>query len=77
MDHPLIAAAKRGDVAEVIRARDACGDLGAVRSPNTENTALHIAAATGDVAVLEALLPDTRRPARDVDTRGSRGAARR
>ena len=66
MDHPLIAAAKRGDVAEVIRARDACGDLGAVRSPNTENTALHIAAATGDVAVLEALLPDTRRPARDV-----------
>ena len=66
MDHPLIAAAKRGDVAEVIRARDACGDLGAVRSPNTENTALHIAAATGDVAVLEALLPDTKRPARDV-----------
>ena len=66
MDHPLIAAAKRGDVAEVIRARDACGDLGAVRSPNTENTALHIAAATGDVAVLRALLPDAKRPARDV-----------
>ena len=37
-----------------------------MRSPNTENTALHIAAATGDVAVLEALLPDTKRPARDV-----------
>ena len=66
MDHPLIAATKRGDVAEVIRARDACGDLGAVRSPNTENTALHIAAATGHVGVLEALLPDTKRTARDV-----------
>jgi len=68
MDHPLIAAVKRGDVAEVIRARDACGDLGVVRSPNTENTALHIAAAIGDVAVLKALLPDFKwRPgARDV-----------
>ena len=59
MDHPLIAAVKRGDVAEVVRARDACGDLSVVRSPNTENTALHIAAAIGNVEVLRALVPDS------------------
>ena len=71
MDHPLIAAVKRGDVAEVIRARDACVDLGVVRSPNTENTALHIAAALGNVAVLLALVPapEKRTSAWHVDVR--------